>query len=272
MRSTNIFFRKQSGKADNRYISLTPEAKYNAALVALYTVMNMNLPAIARAFWHLFFPHTCAGCGNDAIDHRQLLCLPCLTELPVTNFHLYAENPVQHIFRGRLPVVHATSYAYFTKGSTMQHLLHAFKYNNRKDIGTWLGHRLGEALTTSPHYIPPDALVPVPLFRSRQRKRGYNQAQILCDALATVLGTPVWDNIVIRKSPTSSQTRKNRIERWQNMEGRFEVRKGIRLEGKHLLLVDDIVTTGATLESCGRALLQAGPVTLSIATIGFATR
>lgn len=232
----------------------------------------MHISNIARSLWHLFFPHTCAGCGNDAITDKQLLCLACINELPLTNFHLYAENPVQHIFRGRLPVSYATSYTYFSKGSLVQHLLHEFKYKNRKDIGTWLGHRLGEALTASPHFIRPDALVPVPLYRSRQRKRGYNQAQVLCTAMANYLGAPVLENVVVRNSPTETQTRKTRIERWQNMEGKFEARNLETLEGKHLLLVDDVITTGATLESCGRALLAAGTVTLSVATIGFATR
>lgn len=232
----------------------------------------MHISDIARSFWHLFFPHTCAGCGNDAISDKQLLCLACITELPLTNFHLYAENPVQYIFRGRLPVSYATSYTYFSKGSVLQHLLHEFKYNNRKDIGTWFGRRLGEALIASPHFTTPDALVPVPLFRTRERKRGYNQAQVVCAAMASCLNVPVWENVVIRNSATESQTRKTRIERWQNIEGKFEARNPAPLEGKHLLLVDDIVTTGATLESCGRALLTAAPVTLSIATIGFATR
>lgn len=232
----------------------------------------MHITDIARAFLHLFFPHTCVGCGYDALHKEQLLCLACISELPLTNFHLYADNPVHHIFRGRLPLINATSYAYFTKESLLQHLLHEFKYKNRKEIGTWLAERLGEALQTSPQFVKPDALIPVPLFAARERQRGYNQAHIICNALSATLGIPVWQNIVIRTTRTQSQTRKSRIERWQNMEGKFELKNGQSIAGKHLMLVDDVLTTGATLEACGRALLQAPQVTLSVATIGFVTR
>jgi len=232
----------------------------------------MPIIDIARALLHLFFPHTCVGCGYDALSKEQLLCLACINELPLTNFHLYADNPVHRIFRGRLPLINAASYAYFTKESLLQHLLHEFKYKNRKEIGTWLAKRLAEALQTSPQFVKPDALIPVPLFAARQRQRGYNQAQIICEALSATLEIPVWQNIVIRTTRTQSQTRKSRIERWQNMEGKFELCSGQAIAGKHVMLIDDVLTTGATLEACGRALLQAPQVTLSVATIGFVTR
>lgn len=240
--------------------------------VFLFKSPGMKISDIVRSFLHLFFPHTCAGCGNDALHQQQLLCLTCISELPLTNFHRYAENPVHHLFRGRLPLVNATSFAYFTKDSLLQHLLHEFKYKNRKDIGTWLAHRLGEALQESQHFNKPDALIPVPLFSARERQRGYNQSHILCEGLAERWQVPVLPNVVVRTSRTQSQTRKNRIERWQNMEGKFELRSHTLIEGKHLLLVDDVLTTGATLEACGRALLQAPQVTLSVATIGFVIR
>lgn len=232
----------------------------------------MNISDILRSFFHLLFPHTCAGCGNDTLHPEQTLCLTCISQLPLTNFHHYPANPVHHLFLGRLPLVNATSLAYFTKDSLLQHLLHEFKYKNRKDIGTWLSHRLGEALQESQHFNKPDALIPVPLFPARERQRGYNQARILCEGLSEKWQVPVWHNVVIRTSRTQSQTRKNRIERWQNMEGKFELSSHQVIEGKHLLLVDDVLTTGATLEACGNALLQAPQVTLSVATIGFVTR
>lgn len=232
----------------------------------------MNFIETARSFLHIFFPHCCVGCGNDIISHEQLLCLSCISRLPLTNFHLYADNPVKHVFRGRLPLINATSYVYFTKDSLLQHLMHQFKYNNRQQIGVWFGRRIGEALTASPGFVMPDALIPIPLFPARERKRGYNQAQLLCTGMAESMGIPVWNDIVIRATPTATQTRRNRIERWQNMEGRFYLQKAAAIQGRHLLLVDDVVTTGATLEACGQALLAAGNVQLSIATMGFASR
>ena len=234
--------------------------------------MLMNFTETARSLLHLFFPHCCAGCGTDVLSNEQLLCLACISRLPLTNFHLYADNPVQHIFRGRLPIIHATSYVYFTKDSLLQHLMHQLKYRNRKDIGIWFGRRMGEALKTSSHFTMPDALIPIPLFAARERKRGYNQANLLCTGMAASMGLPVWTNIVIRSTLTETQTRKNRIERWQNMDGKFSIQDGASIQGKHLLLVDDMVTTGATLEACGQALLTSGHVKLSIATMGFAAR
>lgn len=171
-----------------------------------------------------------------------------------------------------MPLINATSYVYFTKDSMLQELIYQFKYYNRKNIGTWFGRRIGETLKTSPHFTMPDAIVPVPLFAARKRKRGYNQAELLCTGISQVLDLPVWKDVVIRSTLTETQTRKNRIQRWQNMEGKFSVTQPVTIQGKHLLLVDDVVTTGATLEACGRALLASGEVKLSIATMAFATR
>jgi ComF family protein len=232
----------------------------------------MKVSHLTRSLLHLFFPHCCVGCGNDVLDHEQLLCLSCISHLPVTNFHVYTGNPVENIFRGRLPLVSATSYCYFTKDSLLQHLLHQFKYKDHQEIGHWFGRRMGESFMAASRFTWPDALVPVPLFAARERRRGYNQASILCDGIAAVTGLPVWKDIVYRTALTQTQTRKNRIERWQNIEGRFALRNPAAIRGRHLLLVDDVVTTGATLEACGQVLLAAGNVQLSIATLAFTTR
>lgn len=227
---------------------------------------------LARSLVHLFFPHCCAGCGNDVLAPEQLLCLACISRLPLTNFHRYTGNPVENIFRGRLPLISAASYCYFTKDSLLQHLLHQFKYKDQREIGYWFGRRMGETLMASPHFIKPDALIPIPLFAARERKRGYNQASILCDGMAETTGLPVWKNIITRTSLTETQTRKNRIERWKNIEGRFALQNAAAIQGKHILLVDDVITTGATLEACGQTLLTAGNVQLSIATLAFTVR
>jgi len=227
---------------------------------------------LAHALLHLFFPHCCAGCGSDVLQQDQSLCLSCICQLPLTNFHLYANNPVKDLFRGRLPLAHATSYCYFTKDSLVQQLIHQFKYNNRQEIGLYFGRCMGEALLQSIGFTMPDALIPVPLFGARERKRGYNQAHILCKGMAEVMDLPVWTNIITRHTHTDTQTRKNRVERWLNTEGRFVVHDPAAIRGKHVLLVDDVVTTGATLEACGQALLATGDVRLSMAALAFTTR
>lgn len=229
------------------------------------------LTDIKEALLHLVFPHVCAGCGSDVLPTEQALCLRCLDALPQTRFQEHAGNPVEKIFWGRLPLVAATAQYYFTKESGMQRLMHQFKYRGNKELGIFLGRQMGKSLIETSRFSTIDALVPLPLFNAKERKRGFNQATVLCEGIADVLQKPLFKNNVIRTAHTESQTKKNRMERWQNMEGRFDVMKAHNLSGKHLLLVDDVVTTGATLEACGRALLEVAGVRLSIATLYIAS-
>ena len=226
---------------------------------------------IRNALLHLAYPHVCEGCGNDLADSSQLLCLRCLNVLPITNFHLHAGNPVEKLFWGRLPVTHASAHLYFTKESLVQHLMHQFKYRNNKELGIYLGKIMGHALANSNRFRFIDALVPLPLYAAKERKRGFNQAAVLCEGLATVLHKPVLDGAVIRSMHTETQTRKSRVERWSNIEGKFELKDAAALSGKQILLVDDVITTGATLEACGRTLLAVENLQLSIATLCFSS-
>lgn len=225
------------------------------------------LKEIKNSLLHLAFPHVCEGCGNDILDADQLLCLRCLTSLPQTNYHLHAGNPVEKLFWGRMPVTNATAQFYFTKESMMQHLMHQFKYKGNKEVGLYLGKLVGNSLAATNRFTFIDALIPLPLFPSKEHKRGYNQATILCEGIATVLNKPVLKNVIIRKTATETQTKKTRVERWQNIEGKFELIKPEAIEGKHVLLVDDVITTGATLEACGSELLKAKNLQLSVATL-----
>jgi ComF family protein len=227
------------------------------------------LKTIWNDFSHLFFPHVCAGCGADSLSLQSPLCIQCINLLPLTNFHFHANNPVEKHFWGRLPVTGATSLCHFTAGSLIQHLLHQLKYKGNKDAGYFLGRMMGKALNESDRFNNIDALVPLPLYTARQRKRGYNQSAVLCNGIAGIMQLPVITDAVIRLAATETQTRKTRIERWRNMEGKFEVIKPAAIAGKHVLLIDDVVTTGATLEACGHALLKAGGVKLSIATLAY---
>jgi ComF family protein len=226
---------------------------------------------IKESLLHLAFPHLCEGCGSDVVGANDLLCIRCLSSLPETNFHLHADNPVEKLFWGRLPLAGATAQFYFTKESMMQHLMHQLKYKGNKEAGLFLGKLMGHALAASERFSSVDALIPLPLHPARERRRGYNQATVLCNGMTEVWKKPVWKEVITRKSHTESQTKKGRVERWQNIEGRFELVKPKQIEGKHLLLVDDVITTGATLESCGRELLCAGNVQLSIATLCFSS-
>lgn len=229
----------------------------------------MPVTTIWNDFAHLFFPHVCAGCGTDNLSRQSPLCLYCVNRLPITNFHLHANNPVEKYFWGRMPLAAATALCHFTTGSLIQQLLHQLKYKGNKEAGDFLGRMMGQSLKNAARFQGIDMLIPLPLFAARQKKRGYNQSAVLCNGMAAVLQLPVNQHAVLRLSATETQTHKNRIERWMNMEGKFELADPAAITGKHLLLVDDVVTTGATLEACGHELLKAGAVTLSIATLAY---
>ena len=227
--------------------------------------------SIKKSLLHMVFPQVCAGCGSDLISDNNKLCLVCHEALPQTSFHLHSNNPIEKLFWGRIPVRYATAQYYFTKGSLIQNLMHRFKYKGDKDLGFFLGRLIGYQLNDTNRFREIDVLIPLPLFPSKERKRGYNQATLLCEGIAEILKKPVLKGAVIRTTYTESQTKKNRVERWQNMEGRFQIADEKAIKGKHVLLVDDVITTGATLEACGYEILKGENVTLSIATLCFSS-
>jgi ComF family protein len=192
--------------------------------------------------------------------------------LPVTDFHLHADNPVSQLFWGRVPVHHAASYFYFHKGSRVQHLIHQLKYKGREDIGVYIGRQYGRLLQDSPLFGDVSAIIPVPLHPKKLRKRGYNQSEAFARGLARSMVANVDVYSLIRKEVTDTQTRKSRFKRWENVSEVFDLPDPSSLEGKHVLLVDDVVTTGATLESCIQTLLKPANVKVSIATIACALK
>lgn len=218
---------------------------------------------------NLLYPAVCAGCGSDMVKDDQLLCLDCVAGMPLTGFYSKEHNPVEKIFWGRLPLVAAASYVYFTKQSVIQTLLHELKYRGNKEVGLYFGRLIGEELKNSKRFDDASALVPLPLHVKKQKKRGYNQAEVISEGISEQLKIPVLRDAVIRKSETGTQTRMNRMKRWENIGGKFEVVKSSAVNGKHVILVDDVITTGATLESCGSELLKTGNVRLSIASLAY---
>lgn len=231
-----------------------------------YTVMIKK--AVADIF-HLLYPRLCPGCGHELFGKTETICPSCINDLPLTGFCDHADNPVEKIFWGRLPLAEASAYLYFTKRSILQNLMHAFKYKGNTDIGYFLGRRMGEALRQSERYKNIDAIIPLPLFYKKERKRGYNQAAILSGGIAEVTGFELFSDVIVRRGPTPSQTKRNREQRWQNTEGQFELRYPEKIAGRQALLVDDVITTGATLESCGMELLKAPDFRLSIAVLAY---
>jgi ComF family protein len=226
---------------------------------------------IKDSLFHILFPNICAGCGNDMIAGNTELCLKCIDAMPETNFEMHPGNPIEKKFWGRLPLENATARYYFTRESLMQRLMHEFKYRGNKDLGFQLGKMMGDSLKRSGRFKF-DVLIPLPLFESREKRRGFNQSTVLCEGIAHELKTPILKNVIIRSAQTDTQTKKGRVDRWLNMERKFILNDTSAVEGKHILLVDDVVTTGATLEACGSELQRARDVRLSIATLCYAAR
>lgn len=221
---------------------------------------------------HLFFPHNCAGCGTDALPAAGLLCLRCINDLPYTGYESIPHNPVENIFRGRMPVRAASSCFYFSKGHLVQHLIHQLKYKGNKEVGQYLGALMGRAMMQSGRYANIDYLVPLPLYADKEFKRGYNQSTVICQGISAAMQVPVLTDNVTRQRYTDTQTKKHRAERWQNVEDSFAIKKPEILRGKNLLLVDDVITTGATLEACGQLLTELAGTGVFVATLATASK
>ena len=231
----------------------------------------IQLKEIKESILQMVFPHVCSGCGSDLLNVESSLCMRCIHALPETSFERHAGNPVEKIFWGRLKLECAAATYYFTKESMVQHLMHQFKYKNNKDLCLQMGRMMAQNFKQSGRFIV-DALIPLPLFPGKEKRRGYNQATLLCEGMSEIIKVPVLNDIIIRPEHTETQTKKGRVERWKNMDGKFFMIDPEKISGKHLLLVDDVVTTGATLDACGTELLKAENVKLSIATLCFASR
>jgi ComF family protein len=224
---------------------------------------------IGSSLKHLFFPHVCQCCYAEISQHNQYICPVCLADLPYTGFsHLYA-NPVEKIFFGRVPVEAATSLFFFTSASTVQKLIHQIKYKGQQQLAVYLGKMMGREIQASPRFVGLDLVVPLPLFKTREKQRGYNQAALLAKGISDVTGIPMAEKAVKRIRESSSQTRKTRAERWQNVDGLFTISEDLG-KNRHILLVDDVITTGATLDACASSILQARGNKVSIMTLAYA--
>ncbi len=230
----------------------------------------MGISTLFKDFISLFYPHTCAACGKTLLQNEEMLCTYCLYELPKTNYHLYPSNPLEKAFRGRCEIAHVAALFLFQKRSNVQHLIHKLKYKGRKDIGIFLGNMLGSDLATCESFGDISVVIPLPLHRKKERKRGYNQSELFANGISAALHIPVDTHTLIRTTHTKSQTRKSRFARWQNVKDVFEITNLENLKNKHVLLVDDVITTGATMEAATAALLKIEGIKVSLACIGFA--
>lgn len=228
---------------------------------------NSPSNGILEDFISLFYPRYCRGCFNGLVKGEELICTQCMLEMPKSYYHLQRDNPFFQKFHGRLPVNHVMTLYKFAKRGRVQQLLHALKYRQQPEIGEMLGRVYGHDLLEADYRRTFDLIVPVPLHITRRKLRGYNQSEEFGKGLSQMLEVPCDDTCMKRDAMTETQTHKTRLSRWENVSRVFKVIDPRAIAEKRVLLVDDVVTTGATLEACGQALLQAGCRELSIACI-----
>lgn len=220
--------------------------------------------------WELFFPRCCIICGKHLLRCEQFLCMHCLSGLPRTNLHLQNDNEIERNFWGKFPIEHASSFLYYTKGGDVRQLLYELKYYGNKEIGMVLGKYMATELLPSGFFNAVDLIIPVPLHRKKKRQRGYNQSEWLANGISSITHIPVADYFVVRDRYTATQTRKSCYERWENVEGLFSCSNPELLVNKHILLVDDVLTTGATIVSCSDALKDISGLRISVLTLALA--
>jgi len=221
-------------------------------------------------FIDLMFPNLCVVCGINLQKNEHQLCLSCFHDIPKTNYHLIQDNPIEKRFWGKVPISRATSYFFFQKGSSFQKLIHILKYQGNKEIGQLMGRYAAIDLMDSPDFTSIDLIIPVPLHHRKYKSRGYNQSEWIGKGVSSILNKPLDISTLLRVRENTSQTKKSVFERFENTDGIFELSDRNVLEGKHVLLIDDVLTTGSTLEACVRALLETKGIKISIFTLAVA--
>lgn len=221
-------------------------------------------------FLSLFFPDVCCACGGHLVTHENLICTSCIYDLPRTNFQLSDNSPVAVQFWGRVPFVYASAFLYFSSHSKVQSLIHHLKYKDRPELGVLLGEMYAKSIKNLILASGTDLIIPVPLHPSRLKERGYNQSSCIAEGLSSILGIPFKENYLLRNKATETQTRKLRFSRFENMQEVFSIDNPSELEGKHIVLVDDVITTGATIEACALKLLSVPGVRVSVLSLAFA--
>ena len=215
----------------------------------------------------ILFPHLCFGCNARLYRGEKHLCTICRDQIPLTEHNFEAENEVDKVFYGRINIQKAAAFLYFEEEGIVKNLVHHLKYKGREEIGTLLGDWFGSLVKNQDLHLQIDLVIPVPLHRRKQKKRGYNQVSKFAERLAFHLQAEYNETLLVKRAHTRTQTTKDRWLRYRDQEGQFVVENPLELHNRSVLLVDDVITTGATMESCGKVLLQAENVRLYLAAM-----
>ncbi len=218
-------------------------------------------------FSELLYPKLCGGCGNHLYENEEVVCVYCRASLPLSGECDFENNASEKLFWGKVSITAAASFLFFQKKSSTQHLLHQLKYQQKEIIGEWLGEQFAYSLQSKGRFAAVEIIIPIPLHPSRIKFRGYNQCDAIARGMASVLQIPIVNGVLTRSVATQSQTKKNRFQRFENMESVFSLAQASAIKGKNILLLDDVLTTGATLISAAQVLQQAGSNKLFVGAI-----
>lgn len=237
-------------------------------IIILYIVLAMRIQNLL----HLFFPSLCACCNRVLLKNEKVLCTFCRNDLPIIETQNHQKNTISSIFYGRIPIKNVVSFLYYRKEGITKKLIQELKYNGNQSIGTFLGNWFGKELKEKNVFSTVDYIIPVPLHPKKEKSRGYNQLTTFGKSLSNILQIPYKSDILSRVSSSKTQTLQQRFERFSNVDTKFFLKDTATLENKHVLLIDDVITTGATLEACCNELLKTKNITISIATIAYTER
>ena len=222
-----------------------------------------------KDLFYLFYPSICSNCSEQLLQNENVICTFCRHDLPLTNFTSYTKNKVSAIFFGRVTIEKAYSLLLFRKEGITKNLIHDLKYRGNEGVGIFFGNWLGEILMKNKEFSTVDFIVPVPIHAKKKKIRGYNQVTKFGECLSMHLKVPLNEDILIRQSATKTQTLKSRFERFNDLESKFLARNTSIFKKKHILIIDDVITTGATLEACAKELLKTPGVKISILTMSY---
>ena len=228
---------------------------------------NNRFSKIINDINYILLPKVCFGCNTQLYRGEYILCTVCRNDLPITDYNFLEENEIDRIFYGRIPVKKASSFLFFAQNGIVKQILHHLKYKNQEIVGEFIGHWYGEILKNEGGLEKIDVVIPVPLHHKKLKKRGYNQVEKFGQQIAKHLNVPFLKDFLIKTANTKTLTKKNRFNRWQSSKELYKVLNSEKLENKKILLIDDVITTGATIEACGSALLKIKGVELYVVTM-----
>ncbi len=231
----------------------------------------MQVKGLINDFLSLIYPRNCLACNNLLYKHEQFICNYCFVNLPKSNFHLDNESELAKVFYGRVKLEGAGSYYVFEKSGKVQRLLHQIKYKGNKALAKQLGEWYAKTLIENTEFSKADVIIPVPLHPKKLKQRGFNQSEEFAKGLSETFNIPIKHNLV-RNKFTETQTRKKKFARWENVQDKFELKNTDELKDKTILLVDDVITTGATIDACCEVLNKAANVKISVLSLAYAKR